>query len=1032
MSEPVHPSEPADPTTSVPVAPGLADAAADPADEAHDHWADLREEDWVAEAPPEVDASRVAVLVVAHDGATWLPTVLDALAAQTVAPGARVGVDTGSADGSGVLLDDALGHDAVVELPATTPFSGAVDAALDALAARGADPEWLWILHDDAAPAPDALRRLLEATVHDPAADVVGPKLREWPSLKRLLEVGVTISGTARRETGLERGEYDQGQYDAPRRVLAVNTAGMLVRVELLRRLGGFSDDLPVLGTDIDLGWRAAAAGARVVVAPDAVVFHAEAGHRGLRPSVLLGRHPHQADRRSHVLVVLANSSRRMLLPAYLRILVGGVLRALGFLLTRRPGTAADELAAVLAVCLRPGALRRARAERRAVRTAPDAEVRPLLSPWWVPFRHGLDAAGDLLSSLTTHASDVADRRREARAAADRERAAAARSGTRAAVPTGSVDDDELAAESGWLARYLTSPVALVVTGVVLLLLVGAREAVGRVSGGALAPAPDSTGAWWALHLASWHPIGTGTDVPAPPYVAPLAVLAWLLPGGPTTAVSLLLVLSLPLALWGAWRLLGVAARLVAPEGASPWLLGAGAAAYAVLPATTGAWSEGRFGVVLGAALLPWLVHAALGFADPERERRWRAGWRTGLLLTLLVALVPAAWWLVLGVVAAIAAFALVVVGPRRLRCREVRSGVLAPVGVALATPAVLLAPWLVPTLLNGDLVALVGEAGRLPYGVVSPLDVLTARLGDGAGAAWPGALLALAALLALLVPITRIAVVGCWAVAVAVLAPASLLALPVFSLAPGDTPAAVGLVVVVLHGVAVVAVVLGGVGLRHSSGGRGARPPVVRRVLALAPGAALALVAAVGVAWFVGPGGQLVEDDRDADIPAYMAQYSAGSPSYGVLVVDGTVRDGIEFSIRREDGLVLGEEEVAALQPVDQAFVDDLRTLVSRPSTEQLDRLREAGVAYVVQPAPGDPAVRATLDSIAGLAPASAPDRSTRAWQLVEQPAADAVDDAHTDALRWVLLALQLGAALVVLVMAGPSRPTGRREETR
>ena len=94
----------------------------------------------------------------------------------------------------------------------------------------------MWILHDDANPDPGALEALLAAAADDPRADILGPKLREWPSLRRLLELGVTISGTGRRETGLERGEYDQGQHDDVRQVLAVNTAGMLVRRTRARR----------------------------------------------------------------------------------------------------------------------------------------------------------------------------------------------------------------------------------------------------------------------------------------------------------------------------------------------------------------------------------------------------------------------------------------------------------------------------------------------------------------------------------------------------------------------------------------------------------------------------------------------------------------------------------------------------------------------------------------------------------------------------------------------------------------------------
>ena len=44
--------------------------------------------------------------------------------------------------------------------------------------------------------------------------------------------------------------------------MLAVNTAGMLVRRRVLDELGGFDDNLPIFGNDVDFGWRAAAAAA--------------------------------------------------------------------------------------------------------------------------------------------------------------------------------------------------------------------------------------------------------------------------------------------------------------------------------------------------------------------------------------------------------------------------------------------------------------------------------------------------------------------------------------------------------------------------------------------------------------------------------------------------------------------------------------------------------------------------------------------------------------------------------------------------
>ncbi|WP_298755969.1 glycosyltransferase family 2 protein, partial [uncultured Nocardioides sp.] len=539
----------------------------------------------------------VAALVVSHDGARWLPLVIDGLRAQTRAPDHVVCVDTGSRDEGPDLLEAAFG--AVRSAPAGTSYPEAVRLGL----AEVGDVEWLWLLHDDSTPAPDALAQLLAAAQDHPEADLLGPKLREWPSLRRLLEVGVTISGTGRRETGLERGEYDQGQHDEVRRVLAVNSAGMLVRREAFEALGGFDDQLPVFGNDLDLGWRAAAAGRTTLVVPQAVVFHAEAAHRGVRRTPLTGRHTHFQERRAALFTLLVNSPGRTLPLQVVRLTLGTLLRVLGFLLVRSPGEALDELAAL--VSLRPRSLMRARRERAG---RGGADVRRLLAPWWLPYRHGLDLVGGVVAAAGNQAADVAERRRIAAAERDPESFAARR-------PV--EEDDVLEADSGWVARFLSNPVAVLLALVVLVSLVGARAAFGPVTGGALSPAPQGVGDWWRLHLESWHPLGAGTAVPAPPYLLPMALLGTLLGGSATAAVSAVMLLAVPVSLWGAWRLLGLLGRLVSPRGLPRWLLLWGAVAYALVPATSGAWGQGRLGVVAAVAVLPWLVHAAVGFADP-------------------------------------------------------------------------------------------------------------------------------------------------------------------------------------------------------------------------------------------------------------------------------------------------------------------------------------------------------------------------------------------------------------------------------
>jgi len=161
----------------------------------------------------------VTALLVSHDGVRWLPAVLGGLAQQTRAPERIVVVDTGSTDGSHEVLRSGLGADDVVAA-GDVSFPAAVAAGLEHVARTSQagtseeEPDWVWLLHDDSAPAPTALAELLAAAEENPSVAILGPKLREWPSLRHLLEIGIAISGTGRRETGLERGEYDQGQHD--------------------------------------------------------------------------------------------------------------------------------------------------------------------------------------------------------------------------------------------------------------------------------------------------------------------------------------------------------------------------------------------------------------------------------------------------------------------------------------------------------------------------------------------------------------------------------------------------------------------------------------------------------------------------------------------------------------------------------------------------------------------------------------------------------------------------------------------------
>ena len=957
----------------------------------------------------------VTVLLVSHDGARWLPPVLEGLEAQTRPVDRAIAVDTGSRDESVDLLRGVLEDESVLEVPGSTSYPAAVAHAPRAGARGGGRVGVAAPRRQPARPGRPRAAAARRPQEH-PDASILGPKLREWPSLKRLLEVGLTITGTGHRETGLERGEYDQGQHDEVRPVLAVNTAGMLVRRSVLSELGGLDPELPIFGNDIDFGWRAAEAGHTTLVVPAAVVFHAEAAHRGVRRTPLTGRHTHYQERRAALLTLLANASPRRLPWQVVRLFFGSLLRVLGFLAVRSVGEALDELAAVLSLYSRPRQVLAARRTRAARRTGEPHDVRHLLAPPWLPYRHGLDVVTDLAAAATNQAQDVAERRRAARAS----QSATGQQSTRGRERRDEDDEEAYLEDTGVVARFFTNPVAVVLALFAVLAVVGARTAFGSITGGALSPVPGEVAEWWQLHAQTWHPLGSGTDVPAPAYVLPFAFVGSLV-GGPGVVVSALMLLAVPFAAWGAWRLLTVVGHLVDTRDLPRWLHVWGAVTYGLVPATSGAWGEGRFGTVAVAALLPWMAHAALGFVDPDRDRRWRAAWRTALLVALGAAFVPGVWLFAL-LAAAIVLGAAAFISPRLLRDRDSWG----PPVTALAAVPVLLAPWIVPLVTTGSAQGLLLEAGRLPGDRVDVSALLTGRLGDIGAPWWLGALVGILALLALVPRSTRVPVLACWLVALAASVVVAALGFVTLQLPVTQTRPSLGLFVVILQGLAVVATVLGAEAYLNRLHD-GQRHPLWQRVLAGLLAAVAALVPLGGLVWWlVSPDDDALTREEQAVVPAYMEQSSLLGDEHGVLVLRGSVAEGIDYRILRGDGVTLGEDEVLALADEDTDLTEQVGELVSAPTGEVVESLARVGIEYVVLPSPADGTVAAGLDATAGLDQASAEDRTTRAWRIDRPLAAEGVEG-RTSWPRLLLMALQVAAVLLALVLAAPTVRRGR-----
>ncbi|MGO1560663.1 Glycosyl transferase, family 2 [Actinomycetales bacterium JB111] len=605
--------------------------------------------------------------------------------------------------------------------------------------ASGSRPDWLWLLHDDSAPAPHALDRQLRAAEAGRSLAVVGAKQVDWDDPTRLVEVGVQATRSGRRVPDIEPREIDQGQHDARTDVLAVGTAGMLIGTTVWEEMGGTDPSLGPFGDGLELCRRVRAAGYRVVVEPTAHVRHRRATYLGLRDSGDGGvrvldedhrprtedgadRHadphglPERPDgvpatpghparsfsaRRSAQLYNALLAARRGLWPLLaLGYVLLGPVRALGRLAGKDASLAVAEIGAVGRLVSRLGSVRAARRRIGATGRGAQAALRELESP-----------GGDVRRARAAIRRQAATARRLEEAPSELELAERAALGRRRRITLGLVV---------LLALTLTVPFALP--------LLGSAQPVG----GALEAFSRSAADLWSTARSTWVDGSVGMPGPSDALTTLLAGAAWVLDLvgiSPGTVATLFVMLAVPAAAVTAWAASGAATR-------SLLLRAAAALVWAASPTLWLSLKDGRIGAVLAHVALPlvglgiaWIagVHRrdviASGMvgarrvgdddsgdpvgdgpvlASPGSRRPTRAGAMTGAAGAGIALALAAAGAPILLPAALAALLVLAVVVPRRRH-------------LLLVVPApaiVLLAPTLMTALSSGPLALAIADPG--------------------------------------------------------------------------------------------------------------------------------------------------------------------------------------------------------------------------------------------------------------------------------------------------------------------------------
>jgi GT2 family glycosyltransferase len=619
----------------------------------------------------------VLAVLVAHDGAAWLPETLAALRAQTHPALEILAVDNASADGSRELLLDHLGPERVLIADRDLGFGGAVSMALDARPVH--DAPYVLLVHDDLVLAEDAVERLVAALEHDPRLALAGPKLRSWDSPGELQSVGWTIDLTGRADSGVDAGELDQGQRDQERRPLYVSSAGMLVRREVFEAIGRFDRRFHVFRDDLDLCWRAWLAGHDVEVVPEAVGRHVAGATNYLRLGQTRFIGPRYFAERNTLATLVKNYGLLRLPVVLLLYIVVGVAKVLGFLLTRRVSDAWQTIRAWAWNVVHLAETWRLRRAVQATRARTDAELKPLF--------------GRIAPRLRAYAEAMADW------------VAGGDAGPLPAPSEERISVEPPSATARVVSIIRNRPV-LVVGGVLAILTITAAWPLllpGELRGGELAPWPSTSAVFFRDYVAGWHQAGAfGTSQVPSPAQALLGALQWVLGGSAYLAPRVLLLGTLA----GGWLLALRAAQTFSGKR-RPRVVAA--TAYILSPPALAALATGRIGTLVVLAVLPGILAGgvALTRRGTAAARAWRAVAGVALLTAIGGAFEPLllAAGLVAGLLAAGIAVAIA-------RDGAWRGAVLVRLTVATVGPVVLLLPWSLDLFAaDGPLTATGGES---------------------------------------------------------------------------------------------------------------------------------------------------------------------------------------------------------------------------------------------------------------------------------------------------------------------------------
>ncbi len=216
--------------------------------------------------------NKVAIIIVNYNGKEYLPDCLGSLSdLDYPADSYKIFfVDNNSTDNSVNYVKNNFPEVEIIENQENLGFAQGNNLAMKKALAQ--DFDYISLINQDTISEPDFLKRLLAVAEKEEKIAAVQPRLMLYPEKDKVNSLGNSIHFLG---FGFSSGGYQEfkGELE-PKEITYASGAAVLIKSQILKEIGLFDPDFFMYHEDLDLGWRMRMAGYKIMLAPDAVVYH--------------------------------------------------------------------------------------------------------------------------------------------------------------------------------------------------------------------------------------------------------------------------------------------------------------------------------------------------------------------------------------------------------------------------------------------------------------------------------------------------------------------------------------------------------------------------------------------------------------------------------------------------------------------------------------------------------------------------------------------------------------------------------------